>query len=118
MTDMDSPPAHSDHAGPISEADGPLEKVHLTRFTVPPDRRSELIRAGRAGAPPGARPEGSTRRLLIELDNGDLLYVSVTSPHLPADDNFPYLDFAGGIVGEEDGVIVAASPLTPPAPEA
>lgn len=58
------------------------------------------------------------QRLLVELDDGDWLEISITSPDLPPDDDSPYLDLANGIIREEDGVIVAATPLKPPSAEA
>ena len=81
--------------------------VHLTRFTIRPDRRSELVvsaqSAGSASAAPW--PDGT---LLVELDDGDWLAVSITSGE-HAVEELGSVDLAEGIAGDESGVIVAGT---------
>ena len=86
-----------------------LGSVHLTRFTVHSHQLSELVRAGRIAAL-AASDSTSTIRLLVELDDGDWLDISITGPNNPPDEDFPYLELADGIVGDEDGAIIAATP--------
>jgi hypothetical protein len=83
--------------------------VHLTRFTIPPERRAELVEATWSPASSTEVPSGSNWKLLVELEDGDWLEIAITSAGQSSDDTSPCLDLAEGIVGDEDGAVVGCA---------
>jgi hypothetical protein len=80
--------------------------VRLTRFTVPADRRAELVGAARALAASLPVTKVTECTFVVALDDGDWLEILITTGgHEPTSDA-PYLTLANGIVGDEDGTIV------------
>jgi hypothetical protein len=91
---------------------GASQFVHVTRFTVPPGRRAELIEAANSFASSTVVPlERAEYRLLVELEDGAWLNISIANTHPQAVEEPTYLDLAEGILGDEEGVVVATSPI-------
>jgi hypothetical protein len=80
--------------------------VHLTRFTIHPDRRAELVEAATSPVSSTEVRVGSHWKLLVALEDGDWLEISIKGAECSSDDASSYLDLADGIVGDEDGTIV------------
>jgi hypothetical protein len=82
--------------------------VDLTRFTIGPDRRAELVEPARSPLVPEL-PTGCDWELLVELEDGDWLQISITRPGTSSDDASAYLDLAEGLLGDEEGVLIACA---------
>jgi hypothetical protein len=83
--------------------------VDLTRFTIRPDRRATLVDVACAAASSTEVPQGSDWELLVELEDGDWLQISITRPGTSSDDASAYLDLAEGLLGDEEGVLIACA---------
>lgn len=110
-TAMDLSPRLRPNLQEGSDPDGSARSVQLTRFAIHPDRRSELLSVAHAkGCPPA--PISPNGTLLVELEDGDWLAISISAREMPVED-FAYLDLAEGILGDEAGVLVAVAPCEP-----
>jgi hypothetical protein len=101
-----SPPTLPGALANETEATGFLR---LTRFTVPPDRRPELVDAVRAMTPVRAMAKVAECTLLVALDDGPWLEILLTTDHDGLASDAAYLNLAQGIVGDEDGTIIAVA---------
>jgi hypothetical protein len=81
--------------------------VRLTRFTIPPDQRAELVNAAVAMASAPSMAKVTECALLVALDDGDWLEILITTGRGKPIIDAAYLNLAQGIVGDEDGTIVA-----------
>ena len=82
--------------------------VRLTRFRIHPDRRSELVDAACSPALP-EMPTGCCWELLVELEDGDWLLISITGHEQSSDETSAHLELADGIVGDEDGAVLSCA---------
>ncbi|MGH9081622.1 MAG: hypothetical protein ACRDYE_16360 [Acidimicrobiales bacterium] len=106
---MDNAPEQRQRAEAPSNEAGAWASVHLTRFTIHPERRAELVDRAPSRASSAAGHLRSDWQLLVELEDGDWLDISITSPGQGSDDASGYLDLADGILGDEDGEIVGCA---------
>lgn len=108
---MDSVPEQRQLAGALPDETeaGARGQVRLIRFTIHPERRGELVDAAPSPVSSGGMLLGSGWRLLVELEDGDWLDVSITGSGRGSDDGSAYLDLADGILGDEEGVVVGCA---------
>jgi len=96
-------------ARPDEDETKALASVHLTRFTIHPERRRELIDAARSHvSSSGEGPSESDWELLVELEDGDWLQISVTNSRQSVNESSAYLDLTESILGDEDGWLVCS----------
>lgn len=105
--DAMEPDVSPDTASLLSPRDASHELVHLTRFRVGSDQRPDVVRVARSTASRARLADGVVWQLLVELEDGDWLDISITGPGVVEAEDAAYLTLAEGIVGEESGTVVA-----------